>query len=82
MPCKKSSKRRRPDFLVRFIDITTASAGISLSAGHEKGKEPHIHSSDRIELTGTMDEPVRDTPSVEIVLYSAEAPKMLGHLTG
>ena len=30
MPRKKSSKRRRPELLVRFIDITAVSAGISL----------------------------------------------------
>jgi hypothetical protein len=83
MPRKKSSKRRRPELLVRFIDITVVSAGISLSAGQEKGKEPHLHSTDRIELTGTMDEPIRDTLSVEIVLYAADAPKpAAGHLRG
>ena len=37
--------------------------------------EPHLSSTARIELTGTMDEPVRDTREVEIVLYAADDPK-------
>ena len=42
---------------------------VSFGVGGEKGEEPHISSSARLELTGTMDEPVRDTHAVEIVVY-------------
>jgi hypothetical protein len=54
---------------VRFINVTAVSAWMSVHAGQERAQEPRIESSARIELTGTMDEPVRDTRDVEIVLY-------------
>ena len=75
MPRKKRPKRRRPETLMRFIDITSVSARVSVSAGQERGGEPEIHSTGSIELTGTMDEPMRDTRDVEISLYSADNPK-------
>jgi len=46
-----------------------------MSAAKERGEEPRVNSTGRIELTGTMDEPIRDTRDVEIVLYAADDPK-------
>lgn len=60
---------------MRFVTITAVSAGTSLSAGQERGAEPQLSSTARLELTGTMDEPIRDTREVEIVLYAADDPK-------
>jgi hypothetical protein len=38
--------------------------------------EPHIHGSATIELTGTINEPVRETRDVEIVLYADDDPTL------
>jgi hypothetical protein len=51
------------------------SLGVSLNAGQERGEEPHVTTTGRVELTGTMDEPVRDTRDVEITVYVADDPK-------
>lgn len=75
MPRKKRRARRGPETLVRLVSITSVSVGVSLSAGQERGEEPHITSVGRVELTGTMDEPVRDTRDVEITVYAADDPK-------
>jgi hypothetical protein len=48
---------------------------MSLSASQQRGEEPQINSYARIEPTGTLDEPVRDTRDVEIVLSPADEPK-------
>jgi hypothetical protein len=50
---------------VRLVNVTGVSVGVSITAGQERGEEPHITSLGRIELTGTMDEPVRDTRDVD-----------------
>ena len=60
---------------MRFIDITSISAGTSFSAGQERGDAPHISTTARVEMTGTMNEPVRQTRDVEIVVYAADDPK-------
>jgi hypothetical protein len=75
MPRSQRRTRRRNETLVRFVTINAVSAGTSISAAQEKGAEPHISSTARIELTGTMDQPIRDTRDVEIVLYAADDPK-------
>jgi len=75
MPHKKRRARRSTEFLVRFVNITGVSVGVSISAAQERGEEPHITSLGQIELTGTMDEPVRDTRDVEIAVYAADDPK-------
>lgn len=75
MPRKKRRARRRPETLRRFIDISGVSAGVSFGAAQERGEDPRLDSYARIELTGTLDEPVRDTRDVEIVLYPKDDPK-------
>jgi hypothetical protein len=75
MPRRKRRTRRRIETLVRFVDINAVSAGTSISIEQERGAEPQLSSTARIELTGTMDEPIRDTREVEIVLYAADDPK-------
>ena len=72
---KSSSRKRKPETLMRFVNITGVSAGTSISAAQERGNEPQLSSTSRIELTGTMDEPIRDTRDIEIVLYAADDPK-------
>jgi hypothetical protein len=57
------------------------SLGVSVSAGQERGEEPHITTTGRIELTGTTDELVRDTRTVEITVYAADDPKPGSSLT-
>ena len=75
MPRRKRRTRRRNETLVRFVAINTVSAGTSIGAAQERGAEPRLSSTARIELTGTMDEPIRDTRDIEIVLYAADDPK-------
>jgi hypothetical protein len=75
MPPRKRHTRRRIETLVRFVAINAVSAGTSISAAQERGAEPHLSSTARIELTDTMDEPIRETRDVEIVLYASDDPK-------
>ena len=72
---KRTSRKQKPETLMRFIDITSISAGTSFSAGQERGDAPHISTTARVEMTGTMNEPVRQTRDVEIVVYAADDPK-------
>ena len=60
MPRKKRPARRRPETLVRFITVTRVNVGIGISTAQERGAEPALHSTGRIQVTGTMDEPVRE----------------------
>lgn len=75
MKRKSRSRKRKPETLMRFVNITGVSAGTSISAAQERGAEPHLSSTARIELTGTMDEHIRETRDIEIVLYAADDPK-------
>ena len=75
MPRRKRRTRRRNETLVRFVAVGAVSAGTFLSAAQGRGAEPHLSSTARIELTGTMDEPIRDTWDIEIVLYAADDPR-------
>jgi hypothetical protein len=60
---------------VRLVNVTGVSVGVSITAGQERGEEPHITSLGRIELTGTMDEPVRDTRDVDYgVMPTTQSP--------
>ena len=70
----KRPKRRRPETLIGFVSVTEVKAGLSVHAAQERGEQAHIASTAHVELTGTMDEPVRNTRDVEIVLYPAEVP--------
>jgi hypothetical protein len=76
MSRKKRQVRRRPETLGRYVTISSVSVGVSLSAGQQRGEAPHIHSSARITITGTMDEPLRSTRDVEIVLYPSDEPTL------
>lgn len=60
---------------MRLIQITGVSAGVSFSARGERDAEPEFSSNARVELTGTMDEPIRDTREVEIVVYPKDDPR-------
>ena len=75
MPRRKRRTRRRNETLVRFVAIDAVNGGTSISTAQERGAEPQLSSTSRIELTGTMDEPIRDTRDIEIVLYAADDPK-------
>jgi len=57
---------------VRFIEITSVRAGVSVGVVQEGRGEPYASTHGQLELTGKLDEPVRDTRDVEIVLYSAD----------
>ena len=46
-----------------------------MSAGGRKGEDPYIASNGRVELTGTMDEPIRGISEVELVIYAADDPR-------
>jgi hypothetical protein len=72
---KNTSLKAKPESLIRSIEINAVDAGVFFSAAQEKGNEPRRSSTARIERTGTMDEPIRDTRDVEIVLYAADDPK-------
>jgi hypothetical protein len=58
---KKRRARRRPENLVRLINITGVSVGVSMSAVQEHGEEPHVTSIGRIEFTGMMEDAVGET---------------------
>jgi hypothetical protein len=60
---------------VRFLEITAVKAGVHISVCEERGQEPHVSGLASLELTGTMDEFVRDTRDARIVLYAADNPK-------
>jgi hypothetical protein len=75
MPRNKRPARRRPETVVRFIIVTGVNVGIGISTAQEGGAEPALHSTGRIQVTGTMDEPVRDNRDVKITVYSADNPK-------
>ena len=47
---------------------------MSLGAQGEGRADPELHVYDRLELTGTMNEPVRETRDVEIFVYSTDEP--------
>ena len=66
MPRRKRRTRRRNETLVRFVAINAVSAGTSISTEQERGAEPQLSSTSRIELTGTMDEPIRDTRELRL----------------
>jgi hypothetical protein len=76
MPRKKRPSRRAPETLARVINISAVSARASVRAAQERGTDPHIHSSASLELTGTMDEPVRETLEIQIVLYAEDNPTL------
>ena len=71
MPQKKRTTQR-PENLVRQIAISSVAAGASVSAMHERGQEPRYDGSARLELSGTMVEPIRNARAVEIVLYASD----------
>ena len=73
---RKRSARRTPEPLVRFIAITSVRAGVSVGVVQEGRGAPYASTHGRLELTGTLDEPVRDTRDVEIALYSADENKL------
>ena len=66
MPRKKRLARRRPEMLVRLIDITAVVAAVSVGVVQQGRDEPYASTHGRLELTGTMNEPVRDTRNVEM----------------
>jgi hypothetical protein len=76
MPRKKRSTRRRPEPLTGFIEITSVSAGVSVGVVQEGRGKPYASTHGQLELTGKLDEPVRDARDVEIVLYSADENKL------
>jgi len=57
---------------MRRIDISAVSARISVHPSGEKGEEPQLESTASLELTGTIDEPIREVRDVLITLYSTE----------
>jgi hypothetical protein len=61
---------------------------MSLSAG-SRGNEPEFGSHARVEIDGSLDEAVRKTTDIEIVIYHAhdatpgkEPPPCIGHIHG
>jgi hypothetical protein len=70
MATPKRSKKPRVETLMRVITISGVNAGVSLSPSGKRGEDPTFHSSARLELVGTLDEPIRDVRDVEITLYS------------
>src|SRR5262249_9595579 len=62
---------RRPETLIRLIEVSSVSGGVSLSPRAEKGQEPRFDGSARLELTGMMDEAVRGIRDIQITLYSS-----------
>jgi hypothetical protein len=74
MPRKTRSTRRTPELLTRFIDITSVSAAVSVGVVQEGRGEPSASTHGQLELTGKLDEPIRDTRDVEIVLYASDDP--------
>jgi hypothetical protein len=57
---RRGRKSRRPETLTRTIAITAVNTRVSLSPSSEREPEPEFESHAMIELTGTMDEPIRD----------------------
>jgi len=57
---------------MRSIEITSPSARVSVRAAQEAKGDPTVASTGHLELTGTMDEPVRTTREVHIALYAAD----------
>jgi hypothetical protein len=69
MTRKKQRKRQAPETLYREVSISDAKAWVSMGAGQQKGEEPQFGSYIAVELKGVLDEPIRDTRDIEIVLY-------------
>ena len=74
MAKKKRSRSRGPETFMRIVEIARVSAGLTLHPSHEKGADPEFESRGRLELVGTMDEPVRDVRDVCITIYSDAKP--------
>jgi len=68
---KKKRRSHRPETLIRTVAITAVNARVSLSPSSDRDPEPEFENWASIELTGTMDEPVRDIRDVEITVYAA-----------
>ena len=69
MARKKRRKRQAPETFYRDVSISDAKAWVSMGAGQKKGEEPQFGSYVAVELKGVLDEPIRDTRDIEIVLY-------------
>lgn len=76
MPRKQRSPGRRPELIVRFVEISSVSARVSIGVVREGKRSPELSSTGHLELTGTMDEVVRNTREVQIVLYSSDDAKL------
>jgi hypothetical protein len=76
MAKKKRARSRRPERLIRLIEITGVKGGVSLSPSGDREGAPDFESGAYLELTGTMDEAIRGVRDVEMRLYSATAPKV------
>jgi hypothetical protein len=73
MPRKPRS--RRPEILIRNIEITSGQAGVSISASRQKAEDPELSGSARVELAGVMDEPIRGVREVEMTVYPTDDPR-------
>jgi hypothetical protein len=69
---RKRSRRARPETLVRWIELSSVSARVSEHPSGIKGAEPQVESAASLEFSGTLNEPIRDTRDVEIVLYATD----------
>jgi hypothetical protein len=79
MPRKRPVRARRPDYLTRRIEITGACAGLSLAVRSGGDAAAEFHDHGRIELTGSMDEPIGGARGVDLIVYPAEdAPAAAG----
>ena len=46
-----------------------------MGAGQQKGEEPQFGSNVAVELKGVLDDPIRHTRDIEIVLYPTDEPR-------
>lgn len=70
---KKKPSKSRPEILNRSVAITTIHLGVSLRPSSDRDREPDFEDHARIELSGKMDDPIREVRDVEITLYSTTA---------
>ena len=66
---RKRVRRKIPEWVLRTVRISSINPHVSIHASKPRGEEPSIESGPSLELTGTMDESIRDSSTVEIHVY-------------
>ncbi len=62
-------KSLRPEIWTRTITISSFRESIGVHGAHHRGSDPEIESRISLELTGLVDEPVRDTREIEVLVF-------------